>query len=409
MNVGNEGPKKSFRITLVHGTWPYGLFARSRKNPTHKTRWFEENSNFRSELSSRLERIGGTYILQSFKWSGENSIQARERAAEALGAILSENIGENDVDVIIGHSHGGTVALRCLNYIGDRDRPVLIASIATPFLSFGVVPFSISNKKVNEIAIAFSYLTFVMTLIYGWFFASLRLFESYLRNQLFWLSVAAFVGIITNFALRGVSALADSSKSDDYERFSVRIPRRRFDCHVLSLRGYDDEANFVLTIGALGARLCELAVRIIYEVSMGAAAIISSWTWVLAFWVAVILSIWIAGEELAGTFIQNAFYLFASLMFAAIITYVLVVVVGNVCRGVYGREMIFSSIRLMAVASSAPDTNVFNESRYDCGVIELETVTIQPIADQGLRHCLYENLDCTNEIVRWLERAVQKV
>jgi hypothetical protein len=81
-------------ITLVHGTWPRGLFPKwlnmmrllglSKPKPL----WFESESPFRKELELELKDASLDCEIRPFCWSGANSIFARDEAAQKLARVL---------------------------------------------------------------------------------------------------------------------------------------------------------------------------------------------------------------------------------------------------------------------------------------------------------------------------------
>lgn len=122
----------------MHGTWPYGLFGwRAWLWPFGKRKaWFEEGSEILEAIASQ---VSGDIEFRAFGWSGRNSFFAREAAArELIGHLDAALIERPDVmHVVIGHSHGGTVAAKAL---ADRSgslrgncRIRALICMATPF------------------------------------------------------------------------------------------------------------------------------------------------------------------------------------------------------------------------------------------------------------------------------------
>jgi hypothetical protein len=139
-------------ITLVHGTWPRGLFPKivrvkhwvrglmRRKGPAPF--WFEEGSRFLDRLSTELGDI--PHKIRPLLWSGANSIFVRDKTAQVLAEQLANQHAENPqaTQVVIAHSHGGNIALRALHHLKQRDtapsceegaNPLLV-TLATPFI-----------------------------------------------------------------------------------------------------------------------------------------------------------------------------------------------------------------------------------------------------------------------------------
>lgn len=114
-------PSPSCIVTLVHGT-----FARNAP-------WTSADS----DLVGRLKAAGiGPVQIRCFSWSGWNSFGARARAAAALGrdveAVHREHL--NLPHYIIGHSHGGNVAISARLALSDKIIEGVVC-LATPILT----------------------------------------------------------------------------------------------------------------------------------------------------------------------------------------------------------------------------------------------------------------------------------
>jgi hypothetical protein len=114
-----EAPR--FVIYLVHGTW------------SATARWISHRSNFSERLSTRLE---GSLLLDRVRWSGKNSLTAREQATHKLRLELQERLAQfpNSIHVIIAHSHGGNIALQAISE-GNLHSSVGLVCLSTPFLN----------------------------------------------------------------------------------------------------------------------------------------------------------------------------------------------------------------------------------------------------------------------------------
>lgn len=149
-------------VTLVHGTWARGVLwasdhdysglkpYRPERRPStlrgelveaiksywRGVRWFDWPSEFRAKLGGHLANAGFDSTIRAFRWSGSNSIYARQAAAKKLAAILRSDLNRfPDVpSVIVAHSHGGNVALLALSELGSDAARVRVVTLATPFL-----------------------------------------------------------------------------------------------------------------------------------------------------------------------------------------------------------------------------------------------------------------------------------
>ncbi len=126
ISIGDEFPlqfsrlKGPVKIFLVHGsfagneTWPLIV---------------EGKVSFASELK---RAAGNNSTIHHFVWSGQNNHQARLNAADNLAHEIEEFTDTEDRVAIIGHSHGGNVALLAASKI---NRPVdLVVCLSTPHL-----------------------------------------------------------------------------------------------------------------------------------------------------------------------------------------------------------------------------------------------------------------------------------
>jgi pimeloyl-ACP methyl ester carboxylesterase len=81
---------------LIHGTFSMRRWARDPNGP------------IRNAIRARVP----TAQFEPFEWSGWHSQGARSRAAEELKARLGELRRQHEKIVVVGHSHGGNVALQ---------------------------------------------------------------------------------------------------------------------------------------------------------------------------------------------------------------------------------------------------------------------------------------------------------
>src|ERR1700688_1437825 len=111
-------------VTLVHGTWAH----------IWRSKWYEDGSPFVETLRRTFK--GVDLHLMPFSWSGANSIYARRDGADKLAGLVSASLDQfpDEQHLIVGHSHGGNVALKALEIIGSKGRRVRVVAVATPFL-----------------------------------------------------------------------------------------------------------------------------------------------------------------------------------------------------------------------------------------------------------------------------------
>lgn len=114
-------PKKRVIIFLVHGTY------------ARKALWTQKGSKLRSAVEASF---AGEAQFREFLWSGRNSFSARNKAAIELGKELNQTATENPKIpiILIGHSHGGNVALKSLDYSQASESVAGVICLSTPFL-----------------------------------------------------------------------------------------------------------------------------------------------------------------------------------------------------------------------------------------------------------------------------------
>ncbi len=110
-------------IHLIHGTW------------APAAGWVERNSQLRSSLIMELKPQTIKFCI--FKWSGKNRISARHEAAGEFITHVGNSIEDNPNSrhIVIGHSHGGSVAYAALGRDPILAKKVsLLICLSTPFI-----------------------------------------------------------------------------------------------------------------------------------------------------------------------------------------------------------------------------------------------------------------------------------
>lgn len=141
--IGHKGPRKKARgkrhlVILVQGTFAGDTGAGSLGPKGY--------------FATRLRRaLGTTFVVPNqgekynFRWSGENTEDARVNAASKLLLMIASAERDSSIDTysIIGHSHGGTVvwlALIRAAHVPDLELSKLNKwiTVGTPFYSHGL-------------------------------------------------------------------------------------------------------------------------------------------------------------------------------------------------------------------------------------------------------------------------------
>jgi hypothetical protein len=131
---------KRIIVHLVHGTWPEGPLVAAlrcvRKSLLYppiegEQYWFQTRHPFRLELERRLCADGLKPDIRAFIWSGANSFRARASAAEEFVPHLARGIREETRQIVVAHSHGGTLAMLALKLISEGATPNTITQDGT--------------------------------------------------------------------------------------------------------------------------------------------------------------------------------------------------------------------------------------------------------------------------------------
>ncbi len=130
---------------FIHGTViaPYGF--------DFGTHMFNKNQNVVKKLKPIL---GNKTVNTDFKWTGENSDNGRHHAAEQLVEHVLKNRKPGEPISLIGHSHGGNVAIEAANILvkdhNIQANEINIVALNTPMQA----DITSVNGDVNLIAIS---------------------------------------------------------------------------------------------------------------------------------------------------------------------------------------------------------------------------------------------------------------
>ena len=120
-SMNTEQPK--YCVTLVHGTF------------APNAPWTQDGSILRQTLQNHLD---GPILFSSLAWSGANSPWVRHEAAQQLAGHLKNQIEAYPTasHFVVGHSHGGNIALMSCCDADVFSRLSGVICLATPFLSY---------------------------------------------------------------------------------------------------------------------------------------------------------------------------------------------------------------------------------------------------------------------------------
>lgn len=115
-------------LTLVHGTLPFRRLTRA--DPA----WTKDRSIFCRWIREDFE--GCSVDIKQLEWTGRNSAMERKLASERLATQVNEQAEEDPTarQIVVGHSHGGTIALMALHDPLYAKNVAAIVCLSTPCL-----------------------------------------------------------------------------------------------------------------------------------------------------------------------------------------------------------------------------------------------------------------------------------
>ena len=121
----SEAMRTKAVVTLVHGTW------------ARAAAWARSDSPLCQSLREAAAQSGSQVEFKTCVWSGSNSVRGREEAARTLVEQLGKDFKQAPTasHFIIGHSHGGNIAVDAACAPGVGERLSGIVTMSTPFVS----------------------------------------------------------------------------------------------------------------------------------------------------------------------------------------------------------------------------------------------------------------------------------
>jgi hypothetical protein len=226
---------EKIRLHLVHGTWAKGLWGTAPA-------WCEPGE---SAYQNLLSKLPANTQLESFNWSGRNSISARAKAAEELQAHLRRSLCEHpkDCHIVVAHSHGGTVANEAVRG-SDIDGAVRgLICLATPF-AYLAQP-TLGRLQTGVLALT--------SLGYAAYWSALLAFMPWIPLFLGTLTFGALIAVKSLIAFFLVFILAKSSFE---ARTTTSRPNGPNLTPIFLLRGSRDEASLLLAEAQLFDTFC---------------------------------------------------------------------------------------------------------------------------------------------------------
>jgi len=368
--------RRPLNLVLVHGTWADGLPAaasdavraalrlRSRARPTSgQTYWYQTGHPFGARLQQAFEARGvAMQRHEPHMWSGANTFTARTEAGLALAATLASLQGPT---LVIGHSHGGSVALHALAALDARRAAEIdLVTLNTPFLrSLPCVSPVQSTAFVALGVVAMVTHAATQASAQGIGIADLISLDRFTTNQL-------LIMTVVSLAVPGLALVVSHwFEQRVIARHVTRFCGRRLQC----IRGVSDEATLVISGGLIASGLSRLAYGVV-----GALAR-QPWASALGMLLLVTVLSAVFGVFNAPGLLQTT----ASVLRAVSVSAMVLWVLSSLGNGLLGAE--FAAVGLLYIGSidSTPDA--------PAGTLRVDTLAVAQGTADGMRHsAVYE-------------------
>jgi len=390
-------------ITVVHGTWPRGLFPKitrfkqwarglmRRKRLGAPLFWFEEGSPFLDRLSTELADI--PHKTRSLRWTGANSIFVRDKTGHILAEHLSAEHAEypQATQLIIAHSHGGNIALRALHLLrqpdssrlheadeADEANPILV-TLATPFIEVQHADFG-EQPTLVRVAVALALWTPSWVLTKA-LFPMDEIGKPLLISGAVTLIFFGFVWwyCFSKRATRRrhnhVEALASATRLGKI--VSAQAQR------LLIIRAVDDEASLLLGFSTIVNFVITRVIKYIRWIIFGPVSAILLSVFILRYF-----KLSVEQEDMPQ---QRDWYEAAiQVVCSSLILFLFGLL--SVARTAHGRELAKSPLECQVNTQSTPDAH---------GLSEIVTL-VRRTHSKSLRHGIYDHEDCPKAISDWV-------
>jgi hypothetical protein len=398
LKAATMSDSKQLLITLVHGTWPHGIFppyARFKqwvRNLILRERqemppyWYENNSSFLARLRTELGDI--PHKMTPLLWSGENSIFVRDATAHALAEHLSAEHAQypQATQLVIAHSHGGNIALCALHRLQQLDPPRqcadrLFVTLATPFVEVHQADFG-RRPLYMRMALMILVICPLLGVLLGAALAMLSLSDHFGADS--WGFAIAIFLLVTAMFLVGwwwiIRRAPARQVKLDRLRLATRLGKLAPAQPLLVVRAIDDEASLILALGAL---LNHITARLITYIFLLQFLLLPTF---LLFadmkWVP-----WLGEATFGGA------------MLGAIASTIALFGILILSRSVHGWELAASPLECQINTQSAPDA---------IGLSKIVTLPPHTYA-RSLRHGIYEHTDCAEAISVWVHSQLRSM
>jgi len=365
-------PGKPIIVHLVHGTWPEGLWKACKdtcrrfftgrdpgRSASGSKCWFQNQHRFHTDLTAQLIAQGFDPCILELTWSGANSFDHRSNAAAILAAVLKQ-LAPQGRQVVIGHSHGGSVALEAVNLLDKEE--VEVVTLATPFLR--VERFA-SNKGLWG-----TFALWWMSTVAVVFILATRRYGANIAAPLIF-AVSIGMGVVVQF-------LAARGRWIDHNVIKPHATQYRGP-RIQCIRGVADEAGLLVSAGIMGTWIGRTLLTALGNIVDRTPD-----------YVKMIGYLGLFVFMLTGMFVPR-------LHFAVLCVTVALVglsgcaILASLTQAALGGELMFAGLQFITAVESTPDAD-----RNRLQVVTLDT--LQDTTD-GMRHGIYNHPLCVPTIV----------
>lgn len=412
-------------VILVHGTWGRGFFGyRKRDRP----RWFDKDGGFTGRLIQEFGQKGISADFVSISWSGSNSLAERDLASRTLAddLVRLHSLDPHSTKIVIGHSHGGNIALKSLSYLNPIVPKPLIVTIATPFLQI----FEWKRSIMSYLMAAVAFIIIVKSTGDIIIDAYLNLVRAYNQgtNPILYYSLLGIGFILSGLLLKMTTSILDlfgAIPGKGYVRilakFRSHASFRNFSANsppTLVLRGIDDEASLMLSLGLITTWIS----RLIFSVVTPLVLLGTLSPWIVEKVVGIgsvsgghdrdVVSACLSRQPMPNTIspllrqaveeyenelcinkILDLLSFWPPIFLATLMFFV------SLALSTFGRELFFGGLFCEVNFGSAPDGR---------GLFEIRTLGESRDLRRLLRHKLYDNAQCAPTIAQWIADRVSR-
>ena len=181
-------------IITVHGTAAAG--------PEEGQAWWQKGSVFEKHIQELVESEDGALAFEPVSWNGANSETARRATAAKLHKKIKNLEEAKEKYCIVGHSHGGSIAVDALLIAGkNKDRLNYLArwiTVGTPFMRSMKVSWLFARAGLFGKSLLVAFALFSISPMSISIYVDI---DIYILLPLFALTITPFIGVYVALSL----------------------------------------------------------------------------------------------------------------------------------------------------------------------------------------------------------------